>query len=117
MNDDWQTVRRPPQPVAAAFLPPATVEETAWDILLALHSDHSCELSLHKLAGVVSAPKGIIDRWLAWLEQQQLTTGIKHKYTGEIRAVLTDTGRELLDSYLSATSTLQAMLSTEHVFL
>lgn len=116
MNNDWQTVRRPPEPAAAVFLPPATVEETAWDILLALHSDRRCELSLHKLAGAVSAPKGMVDRWLGALEQRLLITRIKHRYTGEIRAVLTKTGRELLDSYLSVTSTLQAMLSTEHIF-
>jgi DNA-binding MarR family transcriptional regulator len=115
MNSDWQTVRQPPFSTVAVFLPPATVDATAWDILLAVHSDPCCELNLHKLAGAVSAPKGLVDRWLAVLEQRQLITRIEHRYTGEIRAALTEIGRELIDIYLSATSTLQAMLTAEDI--
>ena len=50
MTYGWQTDPRRRSPMAAMFLPPAMVEETAWDILLALHSDQRCELSLDKLA-------------------------------------------------------------------
>ena len=95
-------------PTAAANLPPAIIEETAWDILLALHSDRTCALSLPKLASLVSVTQQVLDRWLADLEQRQLITGTRRNSTGELRALLTSAGRELLDRYLSATSVLQA---------
>lgn len=94
-------------PSAATFMPPPTVEETAWDILLALHSDQSCELKLDKLAGLVSVSPPALDRWLERLEQRQLVTGARHRFSGELRAVLTPAGRELLDRYLSAAVGLQ----------
>jgi hypothetical protein len=97
-------------------MPPATVDETAWDILLALHSDQRGHLSLHRLASVISAPISIIDHWLAALEQGQLITGVEHALTGEIRPILTDAGRELLDNYLLATGALLATLTTKHFF-
>jgi hypothetical protein len=94
-------------PSAAAVLPPAMVEETGWDILLALYSDRRSELSLDKLASVVSVPGTVMDRWLAGLAQRQLIAGAKDSLTGELRAALTNVGRELLDRYLTATSDLQ----------
>lgn len=92
----------------AAILPPAVIEETPWDILLALHADRRCELTLAKLALLVSVTQPVLDRWLASLEQRQLIAGVTHRTTGEVRAILTSAGRELLDKYLSATSVLQA---------
>ena len=108
MNSDLQKNLRMRGGTAAATLPPAMIEETPWDILLALRSDRRCELTLAKLASLVSVTQPVLDRWLAGLEQRQLIKGAKHKFTGELRAVLTSAGRDLLDRYLSATSVLQA---------
>ena len=97
---------------ATAILPPAMIEESAWDILLALHSDRRCDLSLAKLASLVSVTPPVLNRWLAALEERQFITGAKHGLTGELRAVLTQSGRQLLDRYLSASSDLQ--VGTSH---
>ena len=107
MNYDWHIDLRPRSRSAAAFLPPALVDEMAWDILLALHSDEGGELSVDKLALVVSAPQPVLNHWLALLEQRQLITGAVLGVAQEVRAVLTSAGRELLDRYLSVTSDLQ----------
>ena len=107
MSYDWQMELRPRGRTAATLLPPALVEETAWDILLALKSDERCEIGLDKLASIISAPQPVLNRWLALLEQRQLITGARHGVAQEIRAVLTPVGRELLDRYLSVTSDLQ----------
>ena len=56
MNYDWQTSLRASDYEAARIVPPAAVEETGWDILLALHKDRHCDLTLQKLAVVVSVP-------------------------------------------------------------
>jgi len=110
MNCDSQKVLH--GPTAAAALPPAMVKETGWDILLVLHSDRRCELSLNKLASLASVPEMVMHRWLAGLEQRKLITGTKDSFTGELRAILTSAGRELLDRYLSATSDLR--VGTRH---
>jgi DNA-binding MarR family transcriptional regulator len=94
-------------PSAAAALPPELVEETGWDILLALHSDKRCELSLDKLAALISVSQAVMSRWLPGLEQRRLITGATDSLTGELRAVLTSVGRELLERYLTAASDLQ----------
>ena len=107
MNYDWHVNLRPRSSTAVAFLPPATIEETAWDILLALHSDGRCELGLEKLARLVSVPEQALNAWLALLEEKRLITGVMNEVTREIRAVLTNAGRRLLDRYLSATNDLQ----------
>ena len=107
MSCDWRRDLQTPRPSAATSLPPALVDETCWDILLALHSDRRCELGLDKLASLVSASQEVMSRWLAALEEQQLITGDKNAITGELRATLTTAGRELLDRFLSATSDLQ----------
>jgi DNA-binding IclR family transcriptional regulator len=112
MNCDSRKDLLPHSPTAAASLPPAMVEETGWDILLVLHSDRRCELSLNKLASLASVPGRVVHRWLAGLEQRQLITGARDSLSGELRAVLTSMGRELLDRYLSAASDLQ--VSTHH---
>lgn len=108
MNYDWKIDLRPRRRTAATLLPPALLEETAWDILLALHSDERCELSLDKLASIVSAPPPTLNHRLALLEERRLITGAKYGGAQEIRAMLTAAGRELLDRYLSAASGLQA---------
>ena len=112
MNCDSQKDLRPHSPTAAASLPPAMIQETGWDILLVLHSDRRGELRLDKLASLASVPEMVMHRWLAGLEQRQLITGAKDSFTGELRAVLTTAGRELLDRYLSATSDLR--VGTRH---
>ena len=104
---DWQTSLRASDHYAARIVPPATVEETGWDILLALHSDRHCRINLRKLASIVSVPDAVIDGWLGALEERELTIGVRHQSTGELLAVLTDKGRELLDRYFSATNDLQ----------
>ena len=107
MNYDWQMDLRPSSGTAATVLPPAMVEETGWDILLALRSDQRCGLSLGKLGAIISVPQPALVRWFAGLEQRRLITGNTDSLTGEVQAVLTPAGRELLDKYLSATSDLQ----------
>jgi len=92
---------------ATTFVPPAMVEESAWDILLALRSDRHCDLSLAKLASLVSVTPSALQRWLAALEDRNFITGAKHNSTGELRAILTPSARQLLDRYLSASSDLQ----------
>jgi hypothetical protein len=94
-------------PSAATFLPPATVEETAWDILLALHSCQRCGPGLDKLAPLVSVSESTLDRWLVLLEQRKLIAWARLGCTDELCAMLTPAGRELLDLYWSATSGLQ----------
>jgi len=106
MNYDWQTDLRP-RSRSATVTPPATVDETAWDILLTLHNDDRCELSLEKLARVVSVPDPVLNQRLAELEEGRLITGTKNELTNELRALLTLEGRCLLDRYLSATTGLQ----------
>jgi DNA-binding MarR family transcriptional regulator len=104
---DWQMDLMPRGRFAAALFPPSSVDETAWDILLALHSDRHCELSLHKLALMVSVPPRTLSQWLAALEERGLVSAVSNEVTREVRAVLTGNGRALLDRYLSSTSDLQ----------
>ena len=94
-------------PSAATFMPPPTVEETAWDILLALHSDQGCELRLDKLARLASVPPSALYRWLELLERRRLVAGSRQTVSRELCAVLTPAGRELLDRYLAAAADLQ----------
>ena len=105
---DWQRDLQIRGPATAAFLPPVTVRETGWDILLALHSDERCELSLDKLALLVSAPPKTVTRWLDLFRDRRLVIAKRHDFTGELRAVLTSYARQLVDRYLSATDDLQA---------
>jgi hypothetical protein len=107
MDGDWVKYLQMPSVPAATNLPPAMVEETGWDILLALHSDRRCDLSLEKLAALASVSETVMGGWLAGLEERHLISGAKDSLTGELRAVLTRCGRELLDRYLSATSDLR----------
>ena len=107
MNYDWQTSLRASDYEAARIVPPAAVEETSWDILLALHKDRHCDLTLQKLAVVVSVADAVLNRRLAGLEQRDLITAAQHRSTGEFQAILTRKGRELLDRYFSATRDLQ----------
>ena len=107
MTYDWQTSLRASDYEAARIVPPATLEETGWDILLALHWDRYCDLTLQKLASILSAPQVVMNRWLATLEERELITGGQHRSTGELLAKLTEKGRELLDRYFSATADLQ----------
>ena len=108
MNRDWQKDLDIRSPLAAAVLPPAMVDETGWDILLALHSNPRNRLNLEKLASLVSVHRTIMGQWLSWLEDRRLVAGAQDHLTGELRAVLTPGGRDLLDRYLSATMDLQA---------
>jgi DNA-binding MarR family transcriptional regulator len=108
MNRDWHKDVEIRRPTAAAFLPPPTVEETSWDILLALHSDRRTDLNLGKLAARISVHPAIAGHWLGLLEDRGLVAEAKDPMTGDPRAVLTSAGRELLDRYLAATSDLDA---------
>ena len=107
MNQDQQKIWHIARPTAARCVPPANVEETAWDILLALHSDPGCRLGLDKVASMASVSQPVLKRWLASLERRQFITGARHRDTGEVRASLTRAGRHLLDRYLSAAGDLQ----------
>ena len=112
MNRERQSDLQISTPIAVALLPPASLEETGWDILLALHADPRGELGLEKLASLVSVSGIVLGQWLSWLEDRGLVSGERDEPTGEIRAVLTRGGRELLDRYLSAAIDLQAR--TDH---
>jgi hypothetical protein len=112
MNRDWHRDLEFQKPPAAALLPPAMVEETGWDILLALRADRAFEISLDKLASLVSVPLETLTQWLVRLEGGRLVAGRKHGPRGQLHAVLTRDGRDLIDSYLSTTSGLQA--ATQH---
>lgn len=90
-----------------ALMPPATIDETGWDILLALRSDERHDLGLDKLASLISVPLTVLTRWLVTLEQGDLIFGARHKSTRELHAVLTPGGRDLLNRYLSASADLQ----------
>ena len=106
MNREWHKDLEIRRPTAAVFLPPPNLEETGWDILLALHSDRRFELSLDKLAALLSVPRRAMDQWLSWLDDRELVTAAN--YQDEPRVVLTSAGRDLLDRYLSATTDLDA---------
>jgi hypothetical protein len=108
MNSQWQVVGQNGSRAPEAALPPEAIEEASWDILLALHSDPRCELSLSKLASLASMNERALQQRLAALERRQLVTGAQHRLTGEIRAVLTSSGRTLLDRYISAAGELQS---------
>ena len=108
MNRDWHKDLQIRRPTAAAFLPPPTVEETSWDILLALHADRRSDLTLGTLAARISVHPAIAGHWLGLLEDRGLVAEAMDLLTGESRAVLTAAGRELLDRYLAATSDLDA---------
>jgi hypothetical protein len=90
-----------------ASVPPATAEEAAWDILLALHADRRQELSLERLSSRASLSKTVLDRWLANLKERDFITGAPHRWTGEPIAALTARGRNLLDQYLSVSANLR----------
>ena len=107
MNYVSPPASQPRAPTAAIFLPPPAVEETAWDILLALHSDDRSGWSLRKLASVTSVPPPVLNQWLELPERRHLITGLQQGPNQEIRAVLTLAGRQLLNRYLAATSDLQ----------
>lgn len=109
MTYDWQTSLQASDYEAARILPPVTLEETGWDILLALHRDRKHDFTLQKLASVVSAREAVMLQWLASLEQRGLITGANHRATGELLAMLTAKGRDLLDRYFSATSDLRVV--------
>ena len=107
MSNDRQLNLQIRGQAATTILPPAMIEESAWDILLALHSDRRCDLSLAKLASLASVTPSALNRWLAELEDRKFITGAKHSFSGELRAILTPSARQLLDRYLSASSDLQ----------
>lgn len=87
-------------------VPPTSVGEAAWDILLALHADQGRELSLAQLSAIASVPMGALESRLSDLEERQLVADAEHRRTGELAVTLTARGRDLLDCYLS-TSDLQ----------
>lgn len=107
MNYAWEVNLRSHGRTAAASLPPALVDETAWDILLALHAKDDGSLSLTKLGSIVSVPQPALNQWLALLQDRELLTGARYGEAQEARAVLTSAGLQLLDCYLSVTSALQ----------
>ena len=91
---------------AAVIFPPLSMDEAAWDILLALHDDKGCALTLSKLALIVSIPAKSLGLWLGRLEERELIRGVLNEVTHELRAILTPAGRALLDRYFVATNEL-----------
>lgn len=108
MNREWQKDLEIRSPAAAASLPPAMVEETGWDILLALYSEPRLYVSIEKLAALTSVPRVVLNEWLGWLEDRGLVASARDKFTGEFRVELSSAGEDLLDRYLSSVSRLQA---------
>jgi hypothetical protein len=92
---------------AAASLPPAMIGESGWDVLLALSAEEQSGLSLEKLAPLVSVPREALEQWLDWLEDRQLVASGRYNLTRHFGAVITRAGRELVENYLLATSSLQ----------
>jgi len=92
---------------AAASLPPAMIGETGWDVLLALIAKEQAGLSLEKLASLVSVPGTVLQHWLDWLEDRQLVVSGRYKVTNQLGAAITRGGRELVQNYLLATSSLR----------
>jgi hypothetical protein len=92
---------------AVASLPPAMIGETGWDVLLALRADERHELSLEKLALLVSVPGRVLADWLDWLDERGLVSGSIGQFDEQPRAVITQAGRDLVDNYLATTSGLQ----------
>ena len=107
MNYQWDMDLKSVSRAGASSMPPASVEESAWDILLALHADVRCELSLEKLGRVTSITSQALTEKLANLEASRLVTGVRNEVTTEIRALLTPAARRLIDQYLSAANDLQ----------
>lgn len=91
---------------AAEIVPPPSIDEAAWDILLALHGDKGCALSLNKLGYIVSLSAETLTLRLARLEERGLVRGVLNEVTHELRAILTPAGRALLDRYFAATNEL-----------
>lgn len=106
MNCDWQKEVHLECFNRAEFVPPAMFGEAAWDCLLALYADEGRSLGLDQLAGLISVPASSLQRSLVELESRQLITG-DLLGDGHIQARLTRGGRNLLESYLSASSGLQ----------
>lgn len=92
---------------AAATLPPAMIGETGWDILLALSAEEQSGRSFDKLAPLVSVSREVLEQWLDWLEDRQLVASGRYNLADQIGAVITRAGRELVENYLLATSSLQ----------
>ncbi|MDT7531458.1 hypothetical protein OVY29_22635 [Sphingopyxis sp. SE2] len=107
MKCDWQNEVHMECFTHAKFVPPAMFDEPAWDCLLALHADARHELNLDQLAWLISVPAPSLQRCLVNLERQRFVIGEQDERNGELRAVLTRSGRDLLERYLSATSALQ----------
>lgn len=112
MTYDWPKSVQLRKCDAALFMPPAMIDETNWDILLSLHHDPRCELTLAKLASLASVTQADLGQHLAALEREWLVTGVTYRATGELRAMLTAQGRAAIDRYLTATSDLQG--TTHH---
>lgn len=106
MNCDWRREVRLECFDHAEYLPPAMFGEAAWDCLLALHADSRRELSLDRLARLASLSLQSLQRCLVALEREQMVSG-ELLGNGEVRAVLTADGRDLLELYLAATHGLQ----------
>ena len=96
---------------ATEVVPPPSIDEAAWDILLALHGDKGCALSLSKLGYIVSVSAEILNLRLARFEELELIRGVLNEVTCDLRAILTPTGRTLLDRYLSTTNELSGRRS------
>ena len=90
----------------AEVVPPPSMDEAAWDMLLALHGDEGCALSLNRLRIIVSVSAEALNLWLARLEELGLIRGVLNEVTRELRALLTPAGRVLLDRYFAATNEL-----------
>ena len=108
MKCDWQKEVHMECFTHAEFVPPVMFGEAAWDCLLALHADEHNDLGLDQLTRLISVPPSVLQRCLIELERQRLVTGVLLEKNGEVRAVLTRGGHDLLERYISATSALQS---------
>jgi DNA-binding MarR family transcriptional regulator len=95
----------------AETLPPATLSETTWDILLALHSELTGMMPLGRIARLVSVPLAALERSLRFLEHRNLVAGFMIPGSSELIAVLTPAGDAMVAQYASALQ--QAQLGGE----
>ena len=85
---------------------PAMFAAPSADVLLALFAHERDGLSLGKLAAMCSALPLKFTEQLADLEDRSLITGHSDPTRGEVRAIFTADGRELVRRHLSASSEL-----------
>lgn len=84
-------------------MPPGLTGEPAWDILLALYSEGTEEITISSLCHGAAVPSGSALRWVGVLHAQGLVEKTLHQRDERIVFVsLTDAGRSVVEHCLKA---------------